>query len=79
MAWFFHAVVDTKNTEKVVEKRTGEYGEDIEHVISKAFQHLHVSFKYISNFSIITFNALDSYKMSAMIRARGEFDNRRYW
>ena len=39
---FFNPVFATNNTEKLVENRTGEYGEDVEHVISKAFQRLHV-------------------------------------
>ena len=42
VAWFFHPIVATNNTEKLVEKRTGENGEDVKHVIRKAFQCVHV-------------------------------------
>ena len=39
---FLHPVVATNNTEKLVENRTGEDGEDVERVISENFQCLYV-------------------------------------
>ena len=42
LEWFFQPVAVTKNTEKLVDTRTGDDGEDVEHTISKAFQHVHV-------------------------------------
>ena len=76
---FFNPVVAPKNTEKVVEKRTGENGEDVEHVIGKAFKRVHVSFQSTSSCNISTVNELNYYNISCMIRERGRFDNRRYW
>ena len=48
LACFLNPVVATKNTEKLVEMITGEDGGDIEHIISKVFQCVHVSFHYTS-------------------------------
>ena len=76
--YFFNPVVATKNTEKVVERVTYEDGEDIEHVIIKAFQCVHVSFHSTSSCNTRTVNAWNYFKMSTMIRERGKFDNRRY-
>ena len=42
VARFFNHVVSTKNTKKVVEKITGDDGEDVEHAISKALKLVHV-------------------------------------
>ena len=42
--WLFHNDVSDNSTEKVVEKRTGDNVEYVEHAISKAFQHVQVSF-----------------------------------
>ena len=42
VARFFHTVVSTKNEEKLVEKRTGDDGEDVEHISRKTFQCFHV-------------------------------------
>ena len=42
MARFFNTVVTNNNTEKVAEKRTGDDGEDVKHIIIKAFQRVHV-------------------------------------
>ena len=42
---FFNPVVAINNTEKVLEKRTCDNGEDVEHVIGKALQRVHVKFK----------------------------------
>ena len=42
VARFFNPVYLTKNTEKVVENRTGVNGEVVEHVIIKAFQWVHL-------------------------------------
>ena len=42
VACFFNPVVANNNTEKVLERITGDNGEDVEHVISKAFQCVHV-------------------------------------
>ena len=68
MARFLNNVVDIKNTEKVVGKITGEDGEDVEHVISKAFKSVDVSFKSISLCNLSTINALNDCKTSAVIR-----------
>ena len=38
VARFFRPVVSTKNTDKVAETRTGDDGEDVEHIIGKDFQ-----------------------------------------
>ena len=78
MARFFNAGVSTKNIEKLVEKRTFDYGEDVEHVICKAFKCVHVSFQSASYFNISTINALNDRKTPDMIRERWGFDNRRY-
>ena len=53
--------------------------EDIEHVIIRDLQYVHVSFKYTSACKIITINDLKISKTSDMIRARGQFYNGRYW
>ena len=74
-----HPVVATNTKDKAAEKRTCDDGEDIEHVIRKAFQHVHVSFKSKSSCTLSTVNALNGCKMSAMIRSRGQFGNRRNW
>ena len=79
VARFFHPVVSAKNTEKIMEKITSADGEDVEHDISKSFQRVHVSFQSTSLCNIITVNALNGFNISAMIRERGQFDNRRYW
>ena len=71
--------VATNNTEKVAEKRTYDNMEDFEHVTSKAFQRVHVSFQYTSSCNISTNNELNSCKISDMIRSRENFDNRRNW
>ena len=44
MPQFLNSVVFTKNTEKLVEKRTCDYGEDVENIIIDSFQYVHVSF-----------------------------------
>ena len=79
VAWFFNNVVSAKNTEKVVEKITCYNEEDVEHVTSKAFQHVHVSFWSTSSFNINTINTLNNCKLSDIIRTRGQCDNMRYW
>ena len=79
VARFFRPVVDTKSTEKVVENRTCVSGGDVEHVIRKAFQRVHVSFHSTSPCNIINSNGLNSCKESDMIMARKQFDNRKYW
>ena len=40
---FSHTIFATKNTDKVAGEITCDDGEDVEHFISKAFQHVHVS------------------------------------
>ena len=62
-----------------MENGTGDDGEDVEHVIRKAFQRVHMSFQSTSLCNISTINALNTCKTSAMIRARGRFYNSRYW
>ena len=57
VACLFNPVVSTNNTEKVVERITGDYGEYVEHVISKAFQCVHVLFHSTSLCNAITVNA----------------------
>ena len=42
MPQFLNSVVFTKNTEKLVENITSDHREDVEHVISKALQHVHI-------------------------------------
>ena len=79
MTRLFDPVVATNNTEKVVEKITGEYGEDVGQFISKVFKLVHVSFMSTTSFKISTANELKGCKKSYMVRARGKFDNRRYW
>ena len=79
MKQFLRPVLDTKNTDKVAENRTGDYGEDVEHIIRKAFQHVHVSFQSTSSCNISNVNALKSRKTSDISRERGQFYNRRYW
>ena len=79
VAQFFNHFVTTKNTKKVVEKRTGDYGEESEQVISKAFKCVHVSFQSTYPCNSRTVNALNDCKASDMIRARGQFDKRRYF
>ena len=79
MARFFHPVFATKNTDKVVENRTVDDGEDIENVITKAFQWFYVSFQSTSLCNISTVNALNYCKISDMSRERGKFDNTRCW
>ena len=73
VARFFRPVVANNNTEKVAETRTGDDGEDAEHIISEAFQRVHVSFKSTSMCNIRAFNDLNSFKTSDMIREKGEF------
>ena len=41
---FFNPFVYTNNTDKVVERIKYDNGEDVKHVISKAFQCVHVLF-----------------------------------
>ena len=48
VARFFNPVFPTKKTDKLVEKRTGDNGEDVENVIRKAFKCFHVSFQSTS-------------------------------
>ena len=79
MAQFFHPVVATNNTEKVVEKITGDDGKEVEQVINKAFQCVNVSFQSTSSCNIITVNYLNSCRASAMLTSKGYFDNIRYW
>ena len=79
MVHFFNDVFVTKNTDKLVENRTADDGEDVEHIISKVFQRVHVSFQSTSFFNIRTVNTLNNCKTIDMIRARGEFYNKRYW
>ena len=79
MAQLLHPVVATKNTEKLVEKRTGDDEEDVEHVFSKAFQRVHVQFQSTYSCNISTINDLNYFKISFVIGVRGKFDNMRYW
>ena len=58
---------------------TCDDGEDVEYVTSKALKCAHVSFQSTSSCNISTVNYLNCCKTSSMIRARGQFDNRRYW
>ena len=78
VACFFNPVFSIKNTEKVVERMTGDYGEDVEHVTSKAFQYVHVLFNPKSLCNTRTVNTLNYLKTSAILRARGKFYHRRY-
>ena len=39
---FFNTVVSTKKSDKVLEKRTCDDGEDVGHVITKEFQLVHI-------------------------------------
>ena len=59
VARFFHPVVSTKNTYKLVENRTCYHGQEVEHVIRKVFQRVHVSFQYTSLRKISTVNYLN--------------------
>ena len=61
-----------------MKKITGDDGEDVEHVISKAFKRVHVLFQPISSCNISNVNALNYFKISDIIRERGKFDNRSY-
>ena len=79
MARLLCTVVVTKNTEILMEKRTGEYGEDVEQVLHKPFQRVHKSFHSTSLHNIITVNAFKNCKTSDTIQERGQSDNRRYW
>ena len=65
---FFHTIVSVKNTGKVVDMRKGDDDEDVEHIISKAFQRFRVSFQLIPSCNISTVKSLKSFKMSDMIR-----------
>ena len=78
-ARFFNTVFTTKNTEKLVEQKIGDDGEDVENVISKVFQRVHVSFLPTSSCNTSTVNGLNDFKTSDMIREINNFDNRRYW
>ena len=79
VARFFRPFVANNNTEKIAETRTGDDGENVEHIISEAFQRVHVSFKSTSLCNIRAFNDLNSFKTSGMIGEIGKFDHRRYW
>ena len=79
VARLFNIFVATNNKEKIVEKRTGNDGENVGEVVSKAFKRVHVSFQSTSSCKTSTLNALNYCKTSAIIRTRGQFDNRRYW
>ena len=77
---FFHPVVATKNTNKVVEKRTGDNGDDIVHVNRNNFQRVYMSFHFASSCNIRNVNNLYYCKTSALIEVRGQFNNNnRYW
>ena len=79
VARLFHPVICAKNTEKVVEKITGDDEENFEQVIRKSFKGVHVLFQSTSLFNISTDNALNRFKPPDMIREIGQFGNRRYW
>ena len=75
----YFLLLTLRTQDKLAENRTGDYGEDVKHIIRKAFQHVHVSFQSTSSCNISTINALNSRKTSDISRERGQFYNRRYW
>ena len=67
----FNTFVSNNNTKKVVEKRTCDNGDYIEHVIKTAFKCVHVSFQSTSTCNIVTVDALNICNTLAIIREIG--------
>ena len=59
MAWLLHPIFATKNTDKLVETIISNDEEEVEQLVRKALQCVHVSFQLISLYNIRTVNALN--------------------